>query len=213
MTAIKSLYIPHVEKHFNAEFIAELFSKNGLAQVSRVYIEPYKNNIINHLNYNHVYIQIDYWHETEAAYSFIKKLRNPSTETRLIYRDDNWWVVNINEAFKFNSNKRVLTVFTKPTEVVEADDDISMVAIGDVEEYDTEEFVMIDAEKTKLLRDIVAKFKENYESQLMEQEEVDAAEYESYLREMNWMRNIIFRQVTSNQLCVSKPLYQDCGAV
>jgi len=44
---------------------------------------------------------------------------------------------------------------------------------------------MIDAEKTKLLRDIVAKFKKNYEMKLMEQEEADAAEYESYLREMD----------------------------
>jgi hypothetical protein len=212
MTAIKSLYIPRVEKYFNAEFIADLFSKNGLAQVSKVFIEPYKNNI-NHVNYNRVYIQIDHWHETEAAYSFIQRLRNPSTETRLIYSDDNWWVVNINNTFKFNSNKRVLTVFTKPTEVAEADDDISMVAVGDVEGYDTEEFVMIDADKTKLLRDIVAKFKENYESQLMEQEEADAAEYEAYLREMNWMRNVIFREVNSNGRCVSGRRYQDCFAV
>jgi hypothetical protein len=202
MNAITSLYIPHVEWYFNAEFIADLFSKNGLAQVSRVYIEPYKTNINNRLNYNRVYIQIESWHETEAAYSFIKRLRNPSTEARLVYSDDNWWAVDINKyPSKLTSNNRVLTVFPKQIkadEVDEVDESCSNVAVGDVEEDEPEEFVAIDAEKTKMLRDIVAKFKENYERQLMEQEEADAAEFEAYLREMDWVRNALRREVTSD---------------
>ena len=199
MNAVTSLYIPHVEKHFNAEFIADLFSKNGLAQVSRVYIEPYKTVMKNRLNYNRAYIQIDSWHETEAAYSFIKRLRNPSTEARLVYSDDNWWVVDINRyPSKFTTNNRVLTVFPKPNEVDEVDESCSNVAVGDVEEDEVEEFVTIDAEKTKMLRDIVAKFKENHERKLMEQEEADAAEFEAYVREMDWVRNVMRREVTSD---------------
>ena len=159
-----------------------MFSKNGLAQVSKVYLKP-------NINYNRAYIQINSWQETEAAYSFIKRLRNSSVESRLIYSDDNWWSVNINKyPAIFNCNNRVLTVFPKPVEIVEMDDDCSNVAVGNFEE--DEEFVTIDAEKSKMLRDIVAKFKENYERQLMEQEEVDAAEFEAYIREMDWVRNV-----------------------
>lgn len=192
MSAIKSLYIPHVEKQFNAEFIANIFSKNGLAQVSKVYLKP-------NYRHNRAYIEIDSWKETEAAYSFIKRLRNPRTEARLVYSDDNWWVTEINRyPTVFASNNRILTVFPKPTEVTEVDDESSNVAVGDAEECEFEEFIMVDAEKTKLLRDIIAKFKENYEMKLMEQEEADAAEYEAYLREIDWTRNIMLREVTSD---------------
>lgn len=197
MNAVKSLYIPHVEKHYNAEFIADIFSKNDLAQVGRVYIEPYKTNIINRLNYNRAYIQIDYWYETESAYSFIKRLRNPSTEARLVYSDDNWWLVDINRyPSKFTTNNRVLTIFTKPNEVDEVDESCSNVAVGDVEEDEVEEFVRIDVEKTKLLRDIVAKFKENQERELMKEEDDDTAGFEAYIREMDWARNAMRREIT-----------------
>jgi transposase-like protein len=192
MTAIKSLYIPHVEMHFNAGFIAGLFSKNGLSQVSKVYLKTRHSC-------NHAYIEIDSWHETEAAYSFIKRLRNPSTEARLVYSDDNWWVVNINNTFKFTSNNRVLTVFTKPTEAVEFDDDCSNVAVGCLDQEDDDEMVTIDAEKTKALRNIILKFKENYERHLMKQEEVDTMEFEAYLREMDWMRNAYRREISTNE--------------
>ena len=197
MNAVTSLYIPHVEKHYNAEYIADIFSKNGLAKVSRVYIEPYKTNINNRSNYNRAYIQIDSWHETEAAYCFIKRLRNPRIEARVFHSGDDWWAVDINRyPSVFNTNNRVLTVFTKSNEVDEVDESCSNVAVGDVEEDEAEEFVTIDAEKTKMLRDIVAKFKENYERQLMEQEEVDAAEFEAYVREMDWVRNAMQREIT-----------------
>ena len=49
-----------------------------------------------------------------------------------------------------------------------------------------------------MLRDIVAKFKENHERKLMEQEEADAAEFEAYVREMDWVRNVMRREVTSD---------------
>jgi hypothetical protein len=201
MNAVTSLYIPHVEKQYNAEFIADLFSKNGLAQVSKIYIEPYKTNIKNHSNkYNRVYIQIDSWHETEAAYSFIQRLRNPIVEARLVYSDDNWWSVEINKnPTKFNSDL-VLTVFAKPNEIEHVDeleeenDSYSTIAVGYVEEDDTEDFIIIDVEKTNILRDIVAKFKENQEKILMQQE--DEADYEEFLREIDLIRKPIYNEIT-----------------
>ena len=173
MNAVTSLYIPHVEKQYNAEFIAGIFSKNGLAQVSRVFIEPYKTNINNHLNYNRAYVQIDSWHETEAAYSFIQRLRNPSTEARLVYSEDNWWAVDINRCpSKLIANNSVLTIFAKQTESREVDDSSSAVMVGNVEE--------------------------NRERERMEQEETDAAEYDAYLREIDWVINTTCQGITSD---------------
>jgi hypothetical protein len=157
MNAITSIYIPRIETVFNAEFIADIFDRNGIAQVSRVYIEPYKSLIKNGLNkYNRVYIAIKTWHETEAAYNFVERLRNPTREARLVYSDDNWWPVEINNnTTKLASNKRVSTVFEeKQADFYE--DDLSTTALASEE---PEEFVQIDAEKTELLRNIIANFK------------------------------------------------------
>jgi hypothetical protein len=217
MTTIKSLYIPHVEKQFNAEFIADLFSKNGLARVSKVYLKP-------NYRHNRAYIEIESWKETEVAYSFIKRLRNPSAEARLVYSDDNWWVTEINRyPTVFASNNRVLTVFPKQIVADEVNDERSTAALADEEnltavsvtdDYDVDEylreidaereewyqdkFIMVDAAKTQQLRDIISNFKEKNEMKLMEQEEADAAEYEAYLREMDWVRNVFRREVTSD---------------
>jgi len=150
MNAITSIYIPRIETVFNAEFIANVFDSNGIAQVSRVYIEPYKN----HLNkYNRAYIAIKSWYDTEAAYSFIKRLRNSRHEARIIYSDDNWWPVNINNNInKLTSKKRVLTLF----EEKQLEDNLSTTTVdGD----ELEEFIQVNAEKTKLLRNIIANFK------------------------------------------------------
>ncbi len=178
MNAITSLYIPHVEKHFNAQYIADIFSRNGLAKVSKIYIEPYKFIMKNRLNvYNRAYVEIDCWHETESAYSLIKRLRNPTTEARLVHRDDNWWAIDINRYPEiFTSNNRVLTLFPKNV-VVENDDCGS-------DEIVACDSVQIDAEKTTLLRNIVSKFKENQEKELMKRE--DIADFDSYSREIDW---------------------------
>jgi hypothetical protein len=178
MNAITSLYIPHVKKNINAEYIANIFSKNGLAQVSKIYLQP-------NYRYNRAFIEIESWNETEAAYSFIKRLRNPSTEARVVYSDDNWWTAEINKKQAvFTFKNRVLTVFPKKN----VEDEVLLV-VEDDDEDEAEEFVTIDAEKTKMLRDIVAKFKENYERQLMEQEEEDVNDFQDIVREIRKMRD------------------------
>jgi hypothetical protein len=44
MTAITSIYIPKVEKEFDAEFIADVFDKNAIAQVSKIVLEPHSSS-------------------------------------------------------------------------------------------------------------------------------------------------------------------------
>jgi hypothetical protein len=168
MNAITSIFIPRIETEFNAEFIAEVFNRNDIAQVSRIYIKPYKSIIKkNGLNkYNRAYIDIKEWYSTEAAYNFIKRLINPNREARIIYSEDNWWPVEINNNVNMlDSIKRVLTVFTEKL----ITDDISTIAVtNDVTNK-------IDINKTQLINNIVANFKKKYD---------DSADIEGYLREM-----------------------------
>ena len=214
MNPITSIYIPCIDNRFNAEFIANVFNLNGIAKVSKVYIEPYKYIINNDLNgYNRAYISIKSWHETEAAYNFIGRLRNPNKETRLVYSDDNWWPVKINNNInKLASNKRVLTVFEEK-QANFCDDDLNTTT----DELD--EFVQIDAEKTKLLRNIISKFKDSlneeaethlYRSKalhkrehLLQDMDETAEAFNGYLCEMNNDRELWYsEQYIYDALCM-----------
>lgn len=92
MSAITSIYIPHVEKNFDAKYVANVFEKNGIAQVSKVHFESYNKNKL----FNRAYVEIENWYETKAALNFVQRLCNPSIEARIVHSDDNWWVVDIN---------------------------------------------------------------------------------------------------------------------
>jgi len=98
MTAvIQSLYFPHVEKNFDANYIAQVMSKHKLAKVSSVHIEPYEiTNQQQPKLYNRAYVQIHEWQQGAAAHAFIRALHNQNVETRLVHSDDNWWAVAIN---------------------------------------------------------------------------------------------------------------------
>ena len=119
MSTINSIYIPQIESKFDAEFIANVFERNHIAQVSKIYIEPYKSNMTNVLkaeyiinNYNNVYIEIKSWHNTETANNFIEYLKNPSKEARIMYGYNNWWKVYTNiYPDKLLARERVLTIF------------------------------------------------------------------------------------------------------
>ena len=151
MNAVTSIYIPCIETEFNAEFIADVFDRNGIAQISRVFIEPNKNDSNK---YNRAYVGIKLWHDTETAFNFISRLRDPNREVRLVYSDDNWWPVDINKyPNKLASNKRVLTLFEE--KYVDCYDELSATHVTSDED---EDFIQIDAEKTELLRSIICKF-------------------------------------------------------
>lgn len=192
MTAITSIYIPHIEKHFDAQFIAEVFRKNRIAQVSRVLIEPVKNIIKNRLSvYNKAYVEIEFWYETEAAYNFIKRLRNPSVEARIVHSADNWWTAYINhKPSKFEKNMRVLTVFCNSNaDCDDIDDELSCTAVGYVEQDCFDNFVQVDPEKTKALREIICNFKER---ELMRQE--DNSDYIEFLQEIDYSRKLWYSE-------------------
>lgn len=83
---ILSLIIPCVAPTISAVDIARTFYKLEIATVKAITLLPVCEAIC-------AYIEIGYWHETETAYRFIERLRNPDKETRLVYDDPSWWVV------------------------------------------------------------------------------------------------------------------------
>jgi hypothetical protein len=131
MTTITSIYIPKIDTRFNAEFIAEIFDKNYIAVVSRIYIEPcktiMKNNETN--KFNRAYVDINSWYDSESAYNFIECIKNPFKEARIVYGHNSWWKAEINNyPEKLYTNTRVLTVF-KDANIDE--DELSTTAIVD----------------------------------------------------------------------------------
>lgn len=183
MNTIKYIYIPRIELQFNAKFIADVFNRNNIATVSKIYLEPHKRYGCN--KYNKAFIEIESWCETESAYNFLCRLKNPRKEARIVYKDDDWWCVNINryqhklELF----NKPVLTVFEK---VEQRDIDEDLDAHSMVETIDNMPImVKLDKNKTILLRNIVSNLKEKH----MKKESVkEDGEIDELLREVDDVR-------------------------
>lgn len=86
--------IPCVESQYTQEYIANVFWRLHIAKVSSITLIPYlKNNEI----YNIAYILIDDWCDSESAYNFIQRVKNPEREARIIHNsDEDWWPVQIN---------------------------------------------------------------------------------------------------------------------
>jgi hypothetical protein len=135
MSSITSIFIPKIESIFNAEFIAEIFEKNCIAVVSRIYIEPFKPIMKTNeaINFNRAYVDIKSWYDSESAYNFIECIKNPFKEARIIYGHNKWWRAEINNCpDKLYNNTRVLTIF-KDNNIDE--DDLSTTAIVDPYSY------------------------------------------------------------------------------
>ena len=101
MSTITSLVIPCVEMCYTAEYIANVFWTQGIAQVSNITLIPYPTNT----EYLQVaYIYIGTWCDTEVAYNFLQRLKDMNKETRLVHTSENWWPVafNTNNMFMFN---------------------------------------------------------------------------------------------------------------
>lgn len=177
MSVINSIYIPHVKSNINAEYIANVFYNSGIASLSRVAIESGKNG------YSRVYLDIDYWQDTETAFNYIKRLRNKEKETRLVYEDDNWWLLEINKyphKTQKANKKRELTIFVDKDKLVSEEDDNYEKDIKDFQ--DMEEYLM--------------EYHENFDKEqdyfkMMTKEDVDSwmdeNDYQSYWGEISML--------------------------
>lgn len=90
---IFSLMINYIESQYTAEYIANVFWYQNIAQVSSITLIP---NLKNTEIFNTAYITIAYWCDSEVAYNFIQRLKDQEKEARIVHNDDDWWPVEIN---------------------------------------------------------------------------------------------------------------------
>ena len=98
--------IQFVEFEYTAEYIANVFWRQHIAQVSNITLIPYlQNSDVFYVGY----ITIDHWVDSEAAYNFVQRLKNQGTEARLVHSGDDWWAVKKNS---HNSGELVVGNYT-----------------------------------------------------------------------------------------------------
>ena len=107
--------MPSVERCYSAYDIAMAFHKAGIFMADVVSIEKSEGL------YNRVYIGVQLWHDTEAAYNFMMRLCNNQVETRFVYdcEDELWWAIHINKFIHkldtVGRKKRIITTFEPST--------------------------------------------------------------------------------------------------
>jgi hypothetical protein len=103
-SVIKSLFISAIEVSYSADNIMEIFYCQNIATISRITLIPYETKTGLR---NRAYIDIHEWHPTEAAYNFIKRLKENKYEARIVHSDDNWCVVGVNKKPLITNNKKM----------------------------------------------------------------------------------------------------------
>jgi hypothetical protein len=122
-----SLYIPHVEYGIDAQYIANTFYYQNIATIKRITLIPYIKPVgkYDYICLQRAYIDIHMWHDSEAAYSFIQRVRSPSIEARIIYDiidEAAWWVVEENFLPWITTSKKTRSK-TIEFEIMEDDDE------------------------------------------------------------------------------------------
>ena len=101
---IKSLFISAIEVSYTADYIMDVFYCQNIATISRITLVPYESKTGVR---NRAYIDIHEWHPTEAAYNFIKRLKDNKSEARFVHSDDNWCVVGVNKKPLITNSKKM----------------------------------------------------------------------------------------------------------
>ncbi len=101
---IKSLFISAIDVSYSADDIMDVFYCQNIATISRITLVPYESKTGVR---NRAYIDIHEWHPTEAAYNFIKRLKDNKSEARIVHSDDNWCVVGVNKKPLITNSKKM----------------------------------------------------------------------------------------------------------
>lgn len=88
-----NIKISGIANKWTAEYIANQFWRQHIAKVSSITFMPYLNE--RDEIYKIAYITIASFCDTEIAYNFIKRL-NKNMEARLVFNDDDYWIVELN---------------------------------------------------------------------------------------------------------------------
>jgi len=128
-------------------YVANTFLKQNIAKINDITLIPYwRNGVVVYVGF----ITILEWLDTENSYNFIQKLKNPSKETRMVYDDDDWWVIQLNTGDECNFAVENYTVyFSYPTDFDEE------VEVEDVEEVEVEVKVEeVEVEEVEEVEDV-----------------------------------------------------------
>jgi hypothetical protein len=101
---IKSLFISAIDVSYTGDDIMDVFYCQNIATISRITLIPYETKTGLR---NRAYIDIHEWHPTEAAYNFIKRLKDNKSEARIVHSDDNWCVVSVNKKPLITNSKKM----------------------------------------------------------------------------------------------------------
>lgn len=120
---VLSLIIPVVAPNIDAGFIARTFYKLEIATIKQITLLAVCDTVDAYC----AYIEIGHWHDTESAYHFIERLRNPNKEARIVYDDPSWWVifentdnyhVTFDPRYKDHTTEFVCAYGEEPTEAI-----------------------------------------------------------------------------------------------
>ena len=105
-------------------YVANTFLKQNIAKINDITLIPYwRNGVVVYVGF----ITILEWFDTENSYNFIQKLKNPSKETRMVYDDDDWWVIQLNTGDECNFAVENYTVyFSYPTDFEDVEEDVEV---------------------------------------------------------------------------------------
>ena len=116
-------------------YVANTFLKQNIAKINDITLIPYwRNGVVVYVGF----ITILEWFDTENSYNFIQKLKNPSKETRMVYDDDDWWVIQLNTGDECNfAVENYAVYFSYPTDFEDVEEDVEEVEVEDeVEEVE-----------------------------------------------------------------------------
>ena len=91
--SINSVIVSGIMMQYNSEYIANIFWKQNIAQVSSITLLPYLRGT---KVYQIAYVSIATWCDSEVAYNFIRRLKDETKDTRIVYQSDYWWPIRIN---------------------------------------------------------------------------------------------------------------------
>ena len=91
--SINSLMISRIPYQYTAEYIANVFWNQRIAQVSTITLFPY---LQGQDVFQRAYVTIGIWSDSEVAYNLIQRLKDNSKRSRIVHQDDLWWPVRIN---------------------------------------------------------------------------------------------------------------------
>lgn len=122
MSALMSLSISDIENGVNAQHIANVFYYQNIATIKRITLVPYIKAIgrFDYKCYQKAYIDIYEWHDSEVAYNFIQRVKNPYKEARIIHNliDEASWCVEENKLISWLNPENLRGSYTMEFKIV-----------------------------------------------------------------------------------------------